>query len=318
MRGAFPSIIVLIGAVLLAACAGSGSREAEREALEVPGRIGSDRAPDSSASVTFEVGGPEREWDEQQPSLVDDRLSFEAGVLYAMAYIPSPSGVETERANSLAELYGDARPGYALYTFILGGPVGVQTAVDDADTYSELLRVIETYVANDESAETDTGFGRHGFLVQVDAARTDGALAERVQPGLSRQIQSALAMQLRMQGRFELAERLDRSYGPFLVTSPRPALFPMSARTPLLVVDPREIGPEYMYSLVDAYDRPVPGDLSGRAGSLAAIERRLRGMFPNPQRDRGAAPPPFGDWIWLIGDAGEQGHMAESAMSEEG
>ena len=306
MRGAFPSTVLIV-AVLLTACAGSGSREAGREALEVPGRIGTDL-------------GLERDGDaaQQRTRQAEDSLGFETGVLYAMAYLPSPSGVETERANSLAELYADARPGYALYTFILGGPVGAQTQVDRTDTYSELLRVIDTYVANDGNALADTGVGWHAFLVQVDAARTDGSLAERVQPGLSRQIQSAMARQLRLHGQFELAERLDRSYGPFLVTSLRPALFPMSARTPLLVVDPQGIGPEYMYALIDAYDRPIPGDLAGRPESLAAIGRRLRGMLPTPRGDRGDAPRPVGDWVWLIGDAGEQGRMAEARVSEEG
>jgi hypothetical protein len=123
---------------------------------------------------------------------------------------------------------------------------------------------------------------------------------------------------MRLHGQLELAARLERSYGPFLVTSLRPALLPVSARTPLLVVDPQAIGPEYMYSLVDAYDRPVPGDLCARPESLVAIARRLRRMFPNPRLARGAAPSPFGDWLWLIGDAGEQGHMAESAMSKGG
>ncbi|MBK5930018.1 hypothetical protein CCR82_05630 [Halochromatium salexigens] len=266
--------------------------------------------------MTFAVGGSERKWKtaEQRTRQANDSLGFEAGVLYAMAYIPSPSGVETERANSLAELYADARPGYALYTFILGGPVGAQPADDNADTYSELLRVIETYVANDESVEADSGFERHGFLVQVDATRADGALTERVRPGLSRQIQSVLARQLRLHGQFELSERLDRSPGPFLVTSLRPTVLPRSARTPLLVVDLQDIGPEYMYSLIDAYDRPIPGDLSGRPESLAAIERRLRGMFPKPQIDRGAPLSPLGDWIWRIG---EQGPMAEATTSEE-
>ena len=317
MRVVFLST-VLIGVALLAACAGSGSREAERDALDVSGRSATDRIPVSGASVSFEVAGPERDGDiEQQPILVGERLGFEAGVLYAMAYLPSPSGVELERANSLAELYGDARPGYALYTFILGGPVGAQAAVDSADSYSELLRVIETYVANDDSAEADSGVGRHGFLVQVDAAQAEGALAERARPGLSRQIQGALARQLRLHGRFELAERLERSYGPFLVTSLRPALLPISDSTPLLVVDVRAIGPEYMYALIDAYDRPIPGDLAGRPQSLAAIERRLREMFPDPRRESGATSSPSGDWVWLIGDASEQSRAA-AAVSEGG
>jgi hypothetical protein len=84
------------------------------------------------------------------------------------------------------------------------------------------------------------------------------------------------------------------------VTSLRPALVPMSATQPLLVVDLQPLGPEYMYSVVDVYDRPIPGDMLGRPESLAAIARRLREIFPNRQVDSGAAPAPDQEWIWLI------------------
>jgi len=345
---------VLISVALLAACAAGGSHDAG-EALEAPGALRVDRttvsetratAPTrgfgagsssgSAASVTFETGGPERQPGSGEPpilpsaGLLFDQGLFDQGLLYAMAYLPSSSGVETERANSLAELYADARPGYDLYTFVLGGPVGPRAGAEAA-AYDELLRVIETYVLGDP-AESGSARGRHGFLVQVDplldgqfdaqldagppadagleaeqpsdAGSSGASLAERARPALSLQMQVALARQLRLFGHVELADRLELSEGPFLVSSLRPALIPMSAQVPLLIVDLHHLGPEYMYSLIDAYDRPIPSDLRGRPESLSAIGRRVQGMFPNRRLDTGAEPPPAGAWIWLIGDSG--------------
>jgi hypothetical protein len=59
-----------------------------------------------------------------------------------------------------------------------------------------------------------------------------------------------------------------------------------------------------MYSLVDVYDRPIPGDLLGRPESLSAIARRLQQIFPSRRVDSGAAPAPSGGWIWLVGVPG--------------
>jgi hypothetical protein len=226
-----------------------------------------------------------------------------------MAYFPSPSGVEVERANSLSKLYADARPGYALYTFLLGGPIEIRAPADLA-AYRELLRVIETYVMTSAA----DGAGRHGFLVQVNALKPEGDLLERVQPGITLQMQTVLARQLRIYGHAAVADRLEQSTGPFLVTSLRPTMIPMDANMPLLIVDLHDLGPEYIYSLVDAYDRPVPGDLVGRPESLAALERRVQQIFPSRRIDGGAAPPPSGNWTWLIGGPG-QARGAQPAMS---
>ncbi|NEX18372.1 MAG: hypothetical protein C1943_17645 [Halochromatium sp.] len=342
---------VLISVALLAACAAGSSRDDGGDALEAPGALragrttvsgtsttaptgefGAGSSSGSAASVTFETGGPERQRGSGEPPILPnagilfDQGVFDQGVLYAMAYLPSSSGVETERANSLAELYADARPGYDLYTFVLGGPVGPQPGTEAA-AYDELLRVIETYVLGNP-AESGSARGQHGFLVQVDplldgqfdaglssdvgseaeqasdAGSFGASLAERARPGLSLQMQVALARQLRVLGHVELADRLELSDGPFLVSSLRPALIPMTEQVPLLIVDLHNLGPEYMYSLIDAYDRPIPGDLRGRPESLAAIGRRVQGMFPNRRLDTGAEPPPSGAWIWLIGGSG--------------
>jgi hypothetical protein len=242
---------------------------------------------------------------------------FKQGVLYAMAYLPSASDVELERANSLAELYGDGRPGYALYTYLLGGPLGSEASSASA-AYVELLRVIETYVLGVSSREPWDG--QHGFLLQVDplidAESSQASLAERAWPGLSLQMKAVLARQLRLFGEFELADRLEQSPGPFLITSLRPALIPMSAQAPLLIVDLQYIGPEYLYSLVDAYDRQIPSKLRGQVESLAVIRERLRDMFPNRGLDSGAAPPPKEAWIWLIGEPRRAAAMALNPTSE--
>lgn len=331
--------VVLIAAAMLAACAGSESRESTPDPLETPQRMRADRGPvsgggvapsGSNASVSFEYGSPEAatsargrtpeppdwNWDAARGS------AFDAGILYAMAYFPSPSGVETERANSLAELYADARPGYALYTFLIGGPVEVRTPADLA-AYRELLRVIETYVVSADAgapgaaAAGPDASGRHGFLVQVNALRPDSDLLERVQPGISLQMQTVLARQLRIYGHLALADRLEQSTGPFLVTSLRPTMIPTDERVPLLVVDLHDLGPEYIYSLVDAYDRPIPGDLIGRPESLAVIGRRLQQIFPSRRVDSGAAPPPTGGWIWLIGVPGQTRGSEPTADARE-
>ncbi|NBC47320.1 MAG: hypothetical protein GVY22_04870 [Gammaproteobacteria bacterium] len=313
---------VLIAAALLAACAGTGGgpgggqdtgRDGDRAAADRAGAEGPALSEggvthDKGASLTFELGAPPQpnqlgveHWKRPPrwpvgPTRDDDS---EVGVLYAMAYFPAPSGVEIERANRLAELYADARAGYGLYSFLLGGPTDARSPVDVA-AYGELLRAIDTYVMNSNGAGGNGDTGRHGFLIQVDVLRPDGELYERVYPRLSAEARLVLARQLRLYGHVALADRLEASSGPFLVTSLRPALVPMSATQPLLVVDLQPLGPEYMYSVVDVYDRPIPGDMLGRPESLAAIARRLREIFPNRQVDSGAAPAPDQEWIWLI------------------
>lgn len=321
----------LLAATLLAACAGmdagtgagtsadaGAARDSDRVAAE---RLGAERpglneggvTHDKGAALTFELGAPPRpdqaeteHWRRtpQWPMGPATRDGSEVGILYAMAYFPAPSGVEIERANYLAELYADARPGYGLYSFLIGGPTDARSPSNIA-AYGELLRAIDTYVMNSDTRDGQDDAGRHGFLIQVDVLRPDGELYERVQPGLSAQVQQVLARQLRLYGHLALADRLERSSGPFLVTSLRPALVPMSAAQPLMVVDLEGLGPEYMYSVIDAYDRPIPGDMLGRPDSLAAIAQRLRAIFPNRQVDRGAAPAPSDDWIWLIGGSAQ-------------
>jgi hypothetical protein len=338
-------LTLLMGLALIIGCAaGPGSRDTGQQALDAPDALRDGPSEvagaGSGATVVYEVGDRAADeadavdapgWDGGlagvDPGVLPGVLPgggadsrFEAGVLYAMAYYPSPSGVEIERANSLGALYGDARPGYGLYTFVLGGPVGASPDAN-ADAYQELLRVIETYVLNapaDSQRE-----GRHGFLIQVDPIQlTDEesaelGLAQLARPGLSLQMQTVLARQLRMFGLPALADRLEHSQGPFLVTSLQPGLIPLSEPMPLLIIDLHDLGPEYMYSLVDAYDRPIPADLLGRPTSLSIIGRRVQAMFPSRRVDSGAAPPPSGEWIWMVGMPGQSKRLRAEISPEE-
>jgi hypothetical protein len=109
-----------------------------------------------------------------------------------------------------------------------------------------------------------------------------------------------LAAYLRRSGQPVLAERLDSAPGPFLVSSLEPRLIPGSPLAVRLIVDLSGIGPEYMYSIVDAYDREIPPKLAGRVESLLAVRQRLTGLFPGG-RIEGGAQPPAGDWVFILG-----------------
>uniref|UniRef100_UPI0025D6D31C hypothetical protein n=1 Tax=Thiohalocapsa sp. TaxID=2497641 RepID=UPI0025D6D31C len=192
---------------------------------------------------------------------------------YAMVYFPlgGAAASATERgASSLAELVGNAEPGYGIYTYILHGDDAVADAGDAAHlaTYRELLRVIETYVlvAGPDAGGPD--LRAHTFLVPVHAGRAGAPLTDRTGPDLSAAMRLKLAEHLRRVGQSALAARLATAPGPFLVSSLEPRLVPGSQLAPRMIVDLSGIGPEYMYSIVDAYDRTIPPDTAGRVESL--------------------------------------------------
>ena len=232
-----------------------------------------------------------------------------ADMSYSMIYFPlggsRVSGQPAERSSSLAQLFGAAAPGYGIYTFILYGDVGAGAEPANVATYRELLRVIETYVlAAGDANGTDNGAANrqaHTFLVPVHADSDAGVLAERTGPELSAQMRGDFAAYLRAGGQVELAQRLSRASGPFLVSSLEPRLVPNDPQAPRMLVDLSDIGPEYMYSVVDAYDRLIPAEQVGTVAGLAAIRSRLIGMFPDSAIDAAAAPPPAGGWVYLFG-----------------
>ena len=231
-----------------------------------------------------------------------------AGMSYSMVYFPlggggdgGSGGARSERSSSLARLFGAAAPGYGIYTFILHGGVDAGGVPASLDTYRELLRVIETYVLAAEGGSGGADRQAHTFLVPVYADDAAGTLAERTGPELSAQTRGDFAAYLRTGGQVELAQRLSRSTGPFLVSSLEPRLVPTDPLAPRMLVDLSDIGPEYMYSVVDAYDRLIPAEQVGSVAALAAIRARLIGLFPDRAIDAAAAPPPAGGWVFLFG-----------------
>jgi len=219
---------------------------------------------------------------------------------YSMIYFPlGGSSGRTERSTSLAQLYGAAAPGYGIYTFVLfGDPAAGSSGIE---TYSELLRVVETYVLASESSPQAPDRRAHTFLVPAHGERDGGTLLDRTGPELSQRMRAELGAYLRQGGQLELAQRLVRQPGPFLVSSLEPRLVPVDPAAPRLIVDLSDVGPEYMYTVVDAYDRVVPEEHVGGVASLAAIRTRLMEMFPHRAIDTAAAPAPAGGWVYLFG-----------------
>lgn len=255
-----------------------------------------------------------------------------AGLRAAMRYFPMSAGSETLQETSDPQaLAGAAEPGYALYTYIL---IGAADEAADNRTYRELLRVIETYVlaaAGMITAEAELPRAqRHAFLVPVRPERSGAELLAQTDPALAAPMRTALVRHLQAQGEQALADRLEQAPGPFLITAADPALIPAERNAPRLLVDLSAIGPEYMYAVVDVYDRPVAVDLAGTPQGLLPVQQRLLGLFPQladpdavptaaetlaeapaaaPQSGatavgalaQVAADPDASDWVFLVG-----------------
>jgi hypothetical protein len=228
----------------------------------------------------------------------------------AMVYFPlgrSQQASIEPGAHDLAQRLGSAEPGYGIYTYILSGD-GDRTD-EHLATYRELLRVIETYVLAAGPGGGRRDAAAHTFLVPEHASRGTSPQAERSSPALSVAMRRTLTDYLRRAGEPALATRLATAPGPFLVSSleprlvPRPATgqAPGRAEAPRLLVDLSRVGPEYMYSVVDAYDRKIPPAAAGRLESLLAVRGRLIDMFPDPSIDPAAAGPAAGEWLFVLG-----------------
>jgi hypothetical protein len=224
----------------------------------------------------------------------DAELQFAGAYPYAMAYFsPRSATVALVGSGALNDLYGDATPGFGLYTFVLfGGGMDNQDAAAQARA-RELLRLIETYVPRDNSGVPSSE--AHVFLVAVNPRQADRPLSDQTARALSDPIRRRLGEQLRRSGLAGLARRLDRRPGPFLVTSPEPWLIPESADAPRLVVDLSGIGAEYLYGVVDAFDRPLHTG-SGSRGLHAIRDRLLALPLGDDTRVAGK-----GNWIFLFG-----------------
>lgn len=213
---------------------------------------------------------------------------------YAMAYFSSRSAAAAlVGSGALNDLYGEATPGFGLYTFVLfGGGLGNQDAAAQGRA-RELLRLIETYVPREGNGVPRNEV--HVFLVAVNPEQADQALSDQTVPILSDPIRRRLASQLRGSGRDGLARRLESRPGPFLVTSPEPWLIPERADAPRLVVDLSGIGSEHLYGIVDAFDRPLPA--GSDSGGLHAIRERLLALpIGEDPADAGKK-----DWISQLG-----------------
>ncbi len=255
---------------------------------------------------------------------------------YAMAYFPTRAATASvETAGAVNTLYSNATPGYGIYTFVLLGkeaePDPTSSSGDGEEAgvgrYQELLRVIETYVlASDEGGRAPSPL-THAFLIAVHPERDGSDLAGQTGPELSAPIRRDLARHLRRGGDESLAGRLETGQGPFLVSSLEPRLLPSSAVSPRLVTDLSDIGGEYMYAIVDAYDRPVSNELAGRPESLEPIRERLLGLFSRrvPAQDLDASIRDA--WVFRVGGgaavaagsaAGESGRDGPDAGQEPG
>ena len=228
---------------------------------------------------------------------------------YAMAYFPitDRDGVaDREESDRPTALFQASRPGYGLYTYVLGGDS--DDPVDDASglaRHQELLRVIETYVLGSRNGDSASDARVHTFLVPVDPRQRGLALAEQADPQLSALMGEALAAQLRGLGQLELVRQLEESPGPVLVTTLVPSMLPSGRDSAWLLVDLGAIGPAYLYSVVDVYDRSIAAEVAGRPESLAMVRERLLGLFPAPVlSDNGGSngAPPAGRWVFLLGD----------------
>jgi hypothetical protein len=170
-----------------------------------------------------------------------------------------------------------------------------------AVTYLELLRVIETYVQGSQNgAAAAPSPLAHTFVVPVHQARSGQPLTDRYWPELSRHLRGQLTDYFGSRGQPELADRLAQAPGPFLVSVLEPALVPADPRAPRMLVDLSGIGAEFMYSVVDAYDRPIDAGAAAGAESLDAIRGRLLAMIPSRDVDETAAAAPPGQWVYLL------------------
>lgn len=167
----------------------------------------------------------------------------------------------------------------AVYTYVLYGLGDGRSAQQNRPwrhTEQELLRLIDTYVIGaSEVADPGSPAASHEFLVPVYVGLDSLPLTERSAPDLADAAREALAARLETQNQTALASRLRSAPGPFLVSRTTPELLPEAGGAPLLLTDLSSLGPEYLYPLVDAYDRPVPESLAGTPAALRELRQRL-------------------------------------------
>ncbi|MCG6896424.1 MAG: hypothetical protein LJE60_04855 [Thiocapsa sp.] len=221
---------------------------------------------------------------------------------HAMAYYPSAGqDVRIETADALDRLYRQAVPGYGIYTFIFVGAGLDRLAESDQARHRELFRLVETYAAVGGSAEGNPRRDAHTFVIPIDSERTDEPLFRQIATDLSDQMRALFVEDLRLRGQSTLADRMESGAGPFLVAGFEPDLLPGGSHAARLVADLSGIGVEHLYPIVDAFDRSVPAELSGRLESLVAVRDRLQGVLPSRLGDPESGAAARGDWVFLLG-----------------
>jgi hypothetical protein len=288
LLGASRMPLMLLGLLLLSACGsaprvqdsaagGEGSATGpgadlvtEQAAAKAAGAAGGELSGGGALLDPWSLGGPD----------------------LTLAIFPPFSGAESLRFGA------DERP-ISIYTYVLYGAaeaVSQQQARPWRHTELELLRLIETYVSAD--AETKAAPGRvkdqHAFLVPVYAGLDSIPLAERSAPELATAARQALAARLDAGDQPALASRLRAAPGPFLISRTSAQLLSPQTDAPLLLTDLSSIGAEYLYPVVDAYDRPVSSASAGSERALSELHQRLAAL---------AAPEGLAasnHWVYLL------------------
>ncbi|WP_200375629.1 hypothetical protein [Thiocystis violacea] len=234
---------------------------------------------------------------------------------YGMLYFPSV-GASSQLVTSVAlnRLYEEALPGYGIYTFVLMGSASENPSGHDLASYGELFRTIETYVSAGDGASDVPNPETHVFLVPVKPGDAGAPLIDQSASDLSDLMRRHFSRALRHEGHQRLAARLDKGAGPFLVAALEPRLLPSSSDSPRLVTDLSGIGPEHIYGVVDAFDRAIPPETSGRPESLSLIRKRLLGLPVSPSDRRGASPDGK-SWVFMLGPMAARPVADRSSLS---
>lgn len=246
---------------------------------------------------------------------IESAPASETPPAYGMLYFPSVGeGARIDTSMALNQLYEDGIPGYGIYTFVLPGHDLSPASGAAAARTRELLRIIETYVATTETEGGGPSAAAHVFLIPVNAAKQGAPLIDQIATDLSRHMHRQFSQSLHLEGQARLAARLEKGDGPFLITTLEPRLVSSDPSAPRLVADLSRLGPEYLYGIVDAYDRPIPPDASGRPESLRLIRKRLLNLPPPPAEtlDASGEQP---SWLFGLGQVGDRSSVGRRPAS---
>ncbi len=229
-------------------------------------------------------------------------LSTQELPAYGMLYFPSlGENSKLVTAIALNRLYEDAVPGYGIYTFVLLGRDFRAPSGEDVARYGEFFRMIETYVSATDEETGAPSVEAHAFLVPINPERIGSPLIDQTAFDLSEVMRRHLAQALRHDGDSAVASRLEKGAGPFLIATLEPRLPPSHHGSAWLVTDLSRVAPERLYGIVDAFDRPIPAETSGRLESLSAIRERLL-RLPTQPVGNSEVKADASDWIFMLGD----------------